>query len=110
MGCVFRDDEEAVGLSEGGEIAGALPENRGDLREGVNRWIECAERGKKAREAGLGFAIGIGGELREDEARIGFPAAGECGEYGGGEEEEGCGGGDGVTRKAEEGDLSMNWG
>ena len=74
-----------------------MPGDEGDLREFVDGWIECAECGEEAGEAGLGFAIGVAGEMGEDEARVNFAAAGEGGEDRCGEEMERGGGGDGIA-------------
>ena len=89
--CVFRDDEEAVGLCEGGEVAGAVPGDEGDLRKLRDGWIEFAIGGEEAGESGFGFAVGVAGEVGEDEAGVDFAAAGEGGKDGCGEEVEGGG-------------------
>jgi len=102
VGCVFGDDEEAVGSGECSEVAGTLPGNSLDEWEFIHGRIERAEGREETRETGFGLAVSIARELGEDEARVNLSASGKGGDYGNGEEQERCGRGDGIAWQAKE--------
>jgi hypothetical protein len=93
---IFGHDQETVGASHGGQVAGTLPGDEGDFRDGAGK---CAGGGKKARKACFRFHVLC--EAGEGEARAAISLSGKCGDNGSGEEQERDGGRDRVAGKPE---------
>jgi hypothetical protein len=80
--CIFGDDEEAVGVREGGKVAGSVPRdelNLRELRDGCGEFAMCRQ---EAGEARFGFAVSVAREAGENEAWMNLAAASESCEDG----------------------------